>query len=125
MKRALHSVALGLAMLIPAMPSNAQDANPDAGEIVDNTSSALSAVEEDMGEKPPFTVSSWKRMTKEGQQAYVRVTIEGLRWSPRYAACRALTPGAMLQAMQSDVIGGEDHGPLLMHVASAAQRLCS
>ena len=125
MRRVLHPVVLSLAMMIPAMPCNAQDANAEAGEIVDNTSSALSAADEDMGEKPPFTVSSWKRMTEEGQQAYVRVTIEGLRWSPRYAACRALTPEAMLQAMRSDVIGGEDHGPLLMHVASAAQRLCS
>lgn len=124
MSRVLHPLALGLALLIPAMPSSAQEVNPDLGEIVDNTSSALSEADEDMGEKPPFTVSSWRRMTEEGQRSYVRVSIEGLRWSPRYAACRQMTVDAMLQAVRSDVIGGEDHGPLLMHVASAAQRLC-
>lgn len=125
MNRILPQVALGLAILIPAMPCNAQETDKDLGEIIDNTSSALSEADEDVDEKPPFTVSSWRRMTEEGQRAYVRVSIEGLRWSPRYAACHRMTVDTMLQAVRSDVIGGENHGPLLMHVASAAQRLCS
>ena len=120
MRRAFLGCALSAALLLPALPVHAQDYGEQEGEIIDNT-----FTEEDAGEKPPFTVSSWRRMTEEGQRAYVRVTIEGLRWSPRYAACSRMTVDAMLEAVRFDVIGGEDHGPLLMHVASAAERLCS
>ena len=91
-------------------------------EIIDGTSSSLL---DDEGEKPPFTVSSWKQMTQRGQEAYIRVTIEGLRWSPRYVTCGQLTPNNLLEAVRFDVTGGEASGPLLMHVASAAQRLCA
>jgi len=99
----------------------AQDASSD---VLDQVEDGTSYEETQEGLKPPFTVSSWNAMTQKGQMSYIRVTIEGLRWSPRYASCRNLTPESMLEAVRLDATGGEPDGPLLMHVASAAVRLC-
>jgi len=102
-------------------PSGTSVDEAPAVVIVDDTSSPGDASD---GEKPPFTVASWKSLTEAGQRAYARVTIEGLAWSPRYATCDALTTDSLLEAMRSDVVGGNSGGPLLIHVASAAQRIC-
>lgn len=104
-----------------AMPEAAPTSQQDDIVIIDDTSIPSDVPD---GEKPPFTVASWKGMTEAGQRAYVRVTIEGLEWSPRYASCEALTADSLIEAMRSDVIGGSSNGPLLIHVASAAQRIC-
>lgn len=79
---------------------------------------------DEIDERPPFTVSDWREISDQGRLAYIRVTIEGLKWSPRYASCSDLTADSLLAGVWRDVSNGADSGPLLVHVASAAQDLC-
>ena len=118
---ALRSAILGSALLLTPCLLHAQEA---PSEILDQVQDDTSHEESDNGVKP-FTVTSWNSMTHKGQMSYIRITIEGLRWSPRYAACSALTPERLINAVRLDATGGEPDGPLLMHVASAAVRLCT
>ncbi|WP_298843109.1 hypothetical protein [uncultured Salinicola sp.] len=119
---ALGSAILGSTILLAPCVLHAQE-SPQ--EVLDQVQDETSREDSDSGVKPPFTVASWNSMTQKGQMSYIRITIEGLRWSPRYAACRALTPERLIDAVRLDATGGEPDGPLLMHVASAAVRLCT
>lgn len=101
-------VALLLAATAPASPAN--------------------QVAEDLIEVP-MDIGRYRSMSTQGRSAYLKVTVEALKWSSQYRSCDALTPDALATAITSaieeihpDANGSE---PLLLPVAVAAVSLCS
>jgi len=94
-------------------------------EIVDAIDKTVPYEDNAGAQEVPMDIERWHSMTPHGRSAYVRVLIDGLKWSPFYDSCSNLSTDSLTAALEQAIASPEDSsGPLMMPFAVALQHLC-